>query len=95
MADAARQYRFSVTYERKDALDASSFFADMNEQERGKWRVAVALFGIGLFALGMAFFFVQPGQGSPRRVPFQIFIIAAVALSWSVDPAFRDFTRRL
>jgi len=90
-----KRYHYSVTYERRDALDASAFFADMNEQGRGGWRVALALFGIYMFAVGIASFFIPLGKGAPGRAPFQIFIFAAVALSWSIDPAFRDFTRRL
>jgi TPR repeat protein len=96
MSDNARQYRYSVTYERKDALDASSFFANINEQDRGKWRVAVALFGIGLFAMGTAIFFFPAGElHDSGKGHLGIFMAAAIALSWSVDPAFRDFTRRL
>lgn len=97
MSDVAKQYHYSVTYERQDAIDASSFFADINEQGRGGWRVAVALVGIAMFAMGIAALFFLPlpaKQGQQRAL--MVFIAAAVALiSWSVDPAFRDFTRRL
>jgi TPR repeat protein len=95
MADEARKYHCSVTYERRDALDASSFFAGIDEQGRGGWRVAAALFGIALFAMGIAICFVPPGKGPSKQGILQIFVVAAVVLSWSVDPAFRDFTRRL
>jgi hypothetical protein len=95
MVAEATQHHYSVTYERQDALDASSFFADVNEQGRGAWRLAAALFGIVIFALGMASFFIPPGKGGAGKGTLQVFLIAAVALSWSVDPAFRDFTRRL
>jgi hypothetical protein len=90
MSDVARQYHCSVTYERQDALDASSYFADENETERGGWRAAGALFGIGFFALGMLALFLLPGRSASP-----VFIVALVSLSWSVDPMFRDFTRRL
>jgi TPR repeat protein len=95
MSEEAKRYGYTVTYERQDALDASSFFMDMNEQGRGVWRVAVALFGIALFAMCIAICFVPPGQGPSRKGLLQAFLAAAVALSWSVDPALRDFTRRL
>jgi len=95
MLAETKQYHYSVTYERQDALDASSFFAGINEQERGGWRVAAALFGIVIFALGMVSFFIPPGKGGSGTGTLQVFLVAAVALSWSVDPAFRDFTRRL
>src|SRR5260370_15360887 len=90
MSDVARQYHYSVTYERQDALDASSFFAGENETERGGWRVAGVFFGIGFFALGMLALFLLPGKNA-----YSVFIVALLSLSWSVDPMFRDFTRRL
>jgi hypothetical protein len=96
MPEGNNQYHYAVTYERQDALDASSFFADMNEQGRGGWRLALAGVGIGLLAMGMFILSIPPEKiHSEKSGPFQIFIVAAIALGWSVDPAFRDFTRRL
>jgi TPR repeat protein len=82
--------RYSVIYERQDALCASSFFGDINEQERGIWRIVLGIFGILLFAMGLATKVTASSKGH-----LMIFIAAAAALSWSVDPAFREFTRRL
>jgi len=96
MSEEAKRYRYSVIYERQDALDASSFFRDMNEQGRGGWRLALAGVGVGLLAMGMFGLSIPPEKiHSEKGGPFQIFIVAAIALGWSVDPAFRDFTRRL
>jgi Sel1 repeat-containing protein len=96
MSEGAKQYHYTVTYERQDALDASSFFMGTNEQGRGGWRAAIGLFGILLFAMGLAFSFIPPGKVAVSgQAHLTTFIIAAVFLSWSVDPAFRDFTRRL
>ena len=95
MSERDKQYQCTVTYERQDALDASSFFMDMNEQGRGAWRITVGLFGIFTFAIAVAAF-VIPGQiVLSGRAHEMAFVIAVLSLSWSVDPAFRDFTRRL
>jgi len=86
----AKRYRYSVTYERRDALDASSFFAFGDETEAGQ-RVPGALFGVFLVAIGMTTVFFIP---APKNVAL-VFLLGIAALNWSVDPAFRDFTRRL
>jgi TonB family protein len=86
----AKRYRYAVTYERRDALDASSFFALADETEAGQ-RVPGALFGVFLVTIGMITVFFAPAVKNVALV----FLIGTAVLNWSVDPAFRDFTRRL
>jgi hypothetical protein len=50
MSEGTKQYQYIITYEQQDALDASAFFTDMNEQGRGVWRAVPTFQATPLFA---------------------------------------------